>query len=143
MILYRERVLPSAANLSLPILLFPSALAVMLPINAPLSLPVAALVTVSLVLILFFRAPTISVTSESLSAKNAVISRKYLGEARVISKGEMFQELGPNLDARAWLSIQASVKGLVRVEIKDPNDPTPYWLISTRKPEVLVETLND
>ncbi|MFM2384507.1 MAG: hypothetical protein RL166_381, partial [Actinomycetota bacterium] len=44
--------------------------------------------------------------------------------------------------ARAWLSIQASIKGLVKVQVLDKNDPTPYWLISTRNPEKLVNLLN-
>jgi hypothetical protein len=29
----------------------------------------------------------------------------------------------------------------VRVTVTDPQDPTPYWLVSTRHPEKLVEAL--
>jgi hypothetical protein len=95
------------------------------------------------VAIIIGSAPTISLTGETLTARGATIERKNLAEAVVIPKNEIFSALGPNLDARAWLAIQASVKGLVKVEIADPEDPTPYWLISTRNPEKLARMLND
>jgi hypothetical protein len=141
-ILYRERVLPSAGNIALPVLLFPSAFAVLLPIYAPMALPVASISTLALATVIFLSSPTTVVDEEYLIAKKARISRNLLGPASIIPKEKAFEELGPKLDSRAWLSLQASVKGLVRVEINDPNDPTPYWLISTRNPELLVKALN-
>lgn len=141
MILYRERVLPSVANLALPILLFPSVWAVMLPIDAPLAIPVAALLTISFVALIVLSSPVILVSDTQLSARGATINRDLLGKATVVPKNQQVNELGINLNARAWLSIQASVKGLVKVEIVDPNDPTPYWLISTRNPEKLRQLL--
>ena len=142
MIVYRERVLPSAANLALPVLLFPSVFAVMLPIQASLALPVATLLTLVFAAILITSCPVIVLTESTLTAKNATIQRKLLGKAQVIPKAEIFEALGQKLDARAWLSIQASVKGLVKIEVLDTNDPTPYWLISTRNPDKLVRELN-
>jgi hypothetical protein len=29
----------------------------------------------------------------------------------------------------------------VRIEVVDPDDPTPYWVISTRRPEDLIAAL--
>jgi hypothetical protein len=141
-IVYRERVLPSLFNLALPLLLFPSIWAVMLPLDAPLAIPVAALLTTAFVALIFSSAPVVSVTVSELSARGATIQRALLGKASVIGKSDQFNELGPKLKANAWLSIQASVKGLVKVEVNDPSDPTPYWLISTRKPEELAKLLN-
>jgi hypothetical protein len=138
---FRERVLPSLLNLALPLILFPSVIAVMLPLNANLALPVATLITVAFLALQFLSAPVISVSDGKFQAKEAAIPLANLGEVQVIPEDEIFLELGRNLDARAWLAIQASVKGLVKVEIKDPNDPTPYWLVSTRNPEGLVKAL--
>lgn len=140
---YRERVLPSAPNLALPILLFLSVLTVMIPINIDFAIPVALIISAVFVIVLVSASPVIEVSNETLKAKNAVIERKFLGEVTVIPKTEVFEELGQKLDARAWLAIQASVKGLVKVEITDPQDPTPYWLISTRNPEVLAKALGN
>jgi len=42
---------------------------------------------------------------------------------------------GPEADANAFLVLRPWVATAVRVEITDPADPTPYWLVSTRHPE--------
>jgi outer membrane PBP1 activator LpoA protein len=138
---YRERVLPSLWNLALPLILFPSVIAVMLPLNGQLALPIATLVTLGFLALQFFSSPVLKVTDGQFHAKEASIDLQNLGSIEVIPKNEVFLELGRNLDARAWLAIQASVKGLVKVEIKDANDPTPYWLVSTRNPQELVAAL--
>lgn len=142
MILYREWVLPSAANLALPALLFPSVVAVMLPIDSGLAIPIAALCTLALAGVLVTSSPRVEVSETALTAKGAKVARIHLGKATVIPKNEVFEQMGSKLDARAWLAVQASVKGLVKVTLLDPKDPTPYWLISTRRPEKLVKLLN-
>jgi hypothetical protein len=42
---------------------------------------------------------------------------------------------GRDADARAYLLLRPYLKRAVRVEITDPADPTPYWLVSTRHPK--------
>ena len=42
---------------------------------------------------------------------------------------------GSEADARAYLLLRPYLKRAVRVEITDPADPTPYWLLSTRHPD--------
>ena len=49
---------------------------------------------------------------------------------------------GPELDARAYMNFRVSVGPVVRIQITDPVDPTPYWLTSTRHPERIVEILS-
>ena len=38
---------------------------------------------------------------------------------------------------RGWIS------SVVRIDITDPADPTPYWVASSRNPERIAEILND
>jgi hypothetical protein len=33
------------------------------------------------------------------------------------------------------------IRSLVRVELTDPDDPTPYWIFSVRHPEQLLTAL--
>lgn len=133
--------LPSVANAILPILLFISSIAIMLPISIDWTFPVAVNVAVGFSLVVYFSSPVIEVTETSLICKGASIEKEFVGEIAIIPKSEIFDELGRKLDARAWLSIQASVKSLIRVEITDADDPTPYWLITTRKPEELIRAI--
>jgi hypothetical protein len=114
----------------------------MLPIDSFFALPVATLCTLAFVTVIYSSAPVLEMTEEMFSARGAKIELKLLGKAEIVAQDEVFAELGTKLDARAWLSIQASIKGLVKVQVLDKNDPTPYWLISTRNPEKLVNLLN-
>ena len=113
----------------------------MLPISIDWTFPVAVNVAVGFSLVVYFSSPVIEVTETSLICKGASIEKEFVGEIAIIPKSEIFDELGRKLDARAWLSIQASVKSLIRVEITDADDPTPYWLITTRKPEELIRAI--
>jgi hypothetical protein len=49
---------------------------------------------------------------------------------------------GPAADARAYLLLRPYLKRAVKVQITDPADPTPYWLVSSRHPEALAGALN-
>jgi len=133
--IYRERVLPSVANLLLPLLLFVSVIAIMLPINAELSLPLAFGFSLGLLAAMYFASPILEITENELICKGARIDRKFLGSVQNIPRKEIFEQLGQKLDARAWLAIQPSVKGLLKIEILDQNDPTPYWMVSSRNVE--------
>jgi len=41
----------------------------------------------------------------------------------------------------AFLVIRPYLKSAVQVAVEDPADPTPYWLLSTRRPDRLVAAL--
>ncbi len=41
---------------------------------------------------------------------------------------------GRQADARAFLLLRPWVREAVRVDLADPDDPTPYWYVSTRHP---------
>ena len=49
---------------------------------------------------------------------------------------------GVEADARAYLLLRPYLKRAVRVEITDPADPAPYWLVSTRHPDELAAALD-
>lgn len=139
--IYRERVLPSAPNLLLPILLFVSVVAIMLPISELWAIPVAGLFSMAFVVFMFVSSPIIEITETELVCKGARIERKFLGSITIIEKSESFEQLGQKLDARAWLAIQPSVKGLLKIQLLDKTDPTPYWLVSSRKLKQIKEIL--
>ncbi|WP_344655323.1 DUF3093 domain-containing protein [Catenulispora subtropica] len=44
-------------------------------------------------------------------------------------------------DARAFMMLRGYVRTAVRVEVVDPEDPTPYLYLSTRRPEKLAGAL--
>ena len=48
---------------------------------------------------------------------------------------------GPEADARAYLVLRPYVRTAVQVDLADPADPAPYWLISSRHPKRLADAL--
>ena len=137
-----ERVLPSNASFVLPFLLGLGLFAVFYPIVGNLSYLVAVPGALLTVWLMWTAAPVIKVDETTLQVGNACIARKYLGEVRAVSSEESFSERGPKLNARAFTKFQPSVKTLVKVEVKDPNDPTPYWLFSSRRGAEIVDRLS-
>ena len=140
--LYKERVLPTVyfyiASITLPLSLF----LVALPFSEVVSISLA-LASIPLVLVLsWLGSPLIALNEQTLSIGQASIETKYLGKAEVVSPQEAFLERGVKLDSRAFTKFQIGVKQLVKIEIQDKQDPTPYWLIATRNPEVLAGLIN-
>ncbi len=140
--LYKERVLPTVyfyiASITLPLSLF----LVALPFSEVVSISLA-LASIPAVLVLsWLGSPLISLTQQTLSIGQASIETKYLGKAEVVSPENAFQERGSKLDSRAFTKFQIGVKTLVKIEIQDKQDPTPYWLIASRNPEVLAGLIN-
>jgi hypothetical protein len=90
---------------------------------------------------LYFYSPVISVGREFLSVGRASIPRSLLGKIVEIPKDQIFSERGPALDPASYKVFQGTVKTAVKIIIKDPEDPTPYWIVSTRKPSQLATVL--
>jgi hypothetical protein len=49
---------------------------------------------------------------------------------------------GVEADARAHLVLKPYIATAVELTLDDPEDPVPYWLVSTRRPAQLAEALS-
>ncbi len=83
----------------------------------------------------------IRVTAGSLVAGDARIPTSALGEARALNADEARAWRTHRADARAHMLLRAYIPTAVRVEVSDPEDPTPYLYLSTRRPERLTAAL--
>jgi len=105
---------------------------------------VTALLVTGVLLVLLLRStPTLSVADGVLVAGRARIPVPLTGSVEVLDAAAMRQAHGPRLDARAYLCLRGWIHTAVRVELRDPADPTPYWVVSTRRPAALVGALAD
>ncbi|MGH3976298.1 MAG: DUF3093 domain-containing protein [Pseudonocardiaceae bacterium] len=62
---------------------------------------------------------------------------RHLGQVQVIHPSVKQRPLGPDLDPAAFVLHSAWIGPMLRVEITDPRDPTPYWIFSVRRAEEL------
>lgn len=141
--LFTEWQLPNLSSF-LPNLLFAPALwLVFAPINQFVGTFSGISLTIVSIALRVLVAKRIAVTESALIIGKAEIPRQVLGEATSIVKVEQFAERGPRLHAAAFLALKSGLPGLVKVQIVDKKDPTPYVLISTRKPAELVTSLQN
>jgi hypothetical protein len=64
-----------------------------------------------------------------------------VGAVQIVPVTAKRKALGPHLDPAAFVVHRGWVGPLLRVQLTDPADPTPYWMFSTRHPERLAELL--
>jgi len=88
-----------------------------------------------------YGAPRIAVDADSFRAGRAQIAAHHIGAVTPLDAGHTRRVAGVDADARAYLLLRPYLKRAVQVEITDPADPAPYWLVSTRRPEELATAL--
>jgi hypothetical protein len=138
---YSERLWPAPWLLIASALVIPASMLVLAPISMPAGIVTAILLYGGCVALFLLGAPTIEVDDRMLRAGRARVSLDLLGKPQVFTGEEAALERGQRLDARAWLLIRGSIDPVVTVPLHDPADPTPYWLISTRRPRELAAAI--
>jgi hypothetical protein len=88
-------------------------------------------------LLLSYGSARVSVDAGWLRAGRARIEAVHLGAVAALDAEETRRVAGPEADARAYLLLRPYLKRAVRVEIVDPADPAPYWLVCSRHPDEL------
>jgi hypothetical protein len=82
--------------------------------------------------------PRVAVEGDTLRAGRAHIALEHVGEVTALDAEGVRRLAGVDADARAYLLLRPYLKRGVRIDIADPADPAPYWLVSCRRPEALV-----
>lgn len=118
------------------------AMVVAMPGTWAWSLTAAILALLALAFVAYGSARVV-VTDGRFQAGRARIDAAYLGRVEALDAETTRRTAGMDADARAYLLLRPYLKRAVRVEIVDPADPTPYWLVSTRHPEGLAAALTD
>ncbi|HEX2300204.1 MAG TPA: DUF3093 domain-containing protein, partial [Pseudonocardiaceae bacterium] len=72
----------------------------------------------------------------------AHIPLRHLGKVEVIAPADKRRAMGPELDPAAFVLHAAWVGPMVRVELTDPHDTTPYWIFSVRRATELAALLH-
>lgn len=138
---YREKLRPAAWVWATASLLGCGFGLILVPKSEQLALVVAILATATLAGLLARTTPEVSVRDGQLHAGRARLPLEFCGAVESLDAAAMRHAHGPGLDARAYLCIRGWIPTGIRVAVADPRDPTPYWLISSRRPNLLAEAI--
>jgi hypothetical protein len=108
-------------------------------------LPFAALFAVAAAALLWLGRVEIRVTTSGtgveLWAGEAHLPVTVIARSTEIPRSAKSAALGRQLDPAAFVVHRAWVGPMVLAVLDDPDDPTPYWLVSCRHPERVLSAL--
>ncbi|QNE74364.1 DUF3093 family protein [Streptomyces finlayi] len=114
----------------------------LLPLGTlPLLAGLAGGTAAAAVIVSSYGSARIRVVAGSLVAGDARIPLSALGEAEVLDAEDARAWRSHKADMRAFMLLRSYIPTAVRVEVTDPDDPTPYVFLSTREPQALVAAL--
>lgn len=141
MAIYRERLYPSFSFVLALTLSGPMVLLAALPFGMSVAITLGVLVPLALNVVVFLLSPAIEVSDGRLRADRIRIPVGALGEVVPLDSSQFNLKLGPEANPRAQLMIRGYIKGGVQIPVLDSEDPTPYLLLSSRKPKELAVAL--
>ncbi|GIH13784.1 DUF3093 domain-containing protein [Rugosimonospora africana] len=83
----------------------------------------------------------VAVEGGELRVDDARLPVRFVSEVGVLDAAARREALGPNADRYAFVVQRPWVPRAVLVVLNDPEDPTPYWVISARRPERVAKAL--
>ena len=113
--------------------------------SLPNWLPFAVLFAVAAGVLLWLGRSEVRVTAQDdtveLWAGQAHLPATVISRSAEIPASAKSAALGRQLDPAAFVAHRAWVGPMLLVVLDDPDDPTPYWLVSSRHPERVLSAL--
>ena len=141
-VIYREKLWPNAWIWIIAAGVSGAGILVFAPISAAAGYTAAVVLFAIIAVLLIVSTPSIVVTEKVLTVGRATIERRFVGSAQPFRGEEATAERGTRLNGLAYLCIRGWIDPVVKIDITDPSDPTPYWLTSTRRPDELASALS-
>ncbi len=92
-------------------------------------------------LLLRYGSVTVAADAGGLRAGRFHLDPAFVGEVEPLDPDQYRHRLGAGADVRAHLVTRPFLTRGVLVRVADPDDPTPYWLVSSRRPDELATAL--
>jgi hypothetical protein len=107
------------------------------------SAAVAALMaaTVTLIYAAISMRSSISIDERELRIDRAHIDLKYIGGVDVLNTSQMRVLRTRDADPAAYLAIKFWISTGVKITVLDPRDPTPYWLVTSKRGDEIAALL--
>jgi len=142
-VIFREVLRPPIWVLAFIYFLFLSiVLSVWAALDTRATLVTLVLSTIALIWISISMTSEITIDGEVFKIDKANIEVKYLGKVTVLDKTSMRLLRTRDADPAAYLAIKFWEPRGLRIDLSDPRDKTPYWLITSKRGEEIAALLN-
>ncbi|MCX2747913.1 DUF3093 domain-containing protein [Arthrobacter sp. MI7-26] len=141
-VLYAEKLWPSPWIWIVVVGLSAAGILMFAPISITAGIIAALVLFAIMTTMLLLSTPAIVVDRDTVQVGRASIQREFVGAVTAFRKEEATAERGIRLNGLAFMCLRGWIDPVVRIEITDPADRTPYWLTSTRRPEELLAALS-
>jgi hypothetical protein len=101
---------------------------------------IAATLVVAIGLIV--NTPLIQIDELNFRVGRARLPLQYVGEIQKLDAEQSRRARSTDANSSAHFQLRGGIKNTVIVEVTDPQDPHPYWQVSTRNPDELIIALN-
>lgn len=139
--LFRERLVPGPGTWLVLLGFGLSFGIVLLPLSLWAAIAVGVLGMAAMVAVGVFTSPVIAVEGTELLAGRARIDVEHLGEVAVLDREAWATAMSTGFRPEDHHCTRGWVPTGIRVELTDPEDPTPAWQLSSRRPEDLALAL--
>jgi hypothetical protein len=85
----------------------------------------------------------LAITNDDLRIRGAHVPFRFVSGAVALEANTLRRVVGREGDPQAFLSIRPWIGPGVQIWLDDPDDPTPYWVVSTRHPARVVALVRE
>jgi hypothetical protein len=104
-------------------------------------IPFGVLLPLSVAVVWAMGHSTLEVSGGEVRIRGAHLPLQYVSGCIGLDHATLRRVVGREGDPSAYVSIRPWIGGGVQLWLDDPDDPTPYWVVSTRHPDRLVAAL--
>jgi hypothetical protein len=104
--------------------------------------PYAVLLPLAVLLLAAGSRGRITVADGVLHVPGARIPVKHLASGEALDREAFRVQTGPMADPAAFVVSRPWLHQAVRLMVDDPDDPTPYWVVGTRRPQELLAAIS-
>ena len=104
-------------------------------------IPFGTLIPLSVVLVWMLGRSPVEISGGELRVRGAHLPLQYVSGAVALDPLTLRRVVGREGDPAAFISVRPWIGPGVQVWIDDADDPTPYWVLSTRHPDRVVRVV--
>ena len=106
-----------------------------------LGIMVGIATTILLVIGLVVNTPLIQIDEMNFRVGRARLPLQFVGKIQKLDEQQSRRARSTDANSNAHFQLRGGIKSTVIVEVTDPQDPHPYWQVSSRNPDELIAAL--